>query len=34
MTSYSSLRKTVVVGDAIPAWWSTGLSYQGSNNFF
>jgi len=34
MTSYSSPRKTIVVDDAIPAWWSTGLSYQGSNNFY
>ena len=34
MTCYSSPRKTIVVDDAIPAWWSTGLSYQGSNNFY
>uniref|UniRef100_M8BH38 Expansin n=1 Tax=Aegilops tauschii TaxID=37682 RepID=M8BH38_AEGTA len=26
--------KTMVVGDAVPAWWSTGLCYQGSNNFW
>ena len=34
MTCYSSPRKTIVVDDAITAWWSTGLSYQGSNNFY
>jgi hypothetical protein len=34
MTSYSLPRKTIVVDDAITAWWSTGLSYQGSNNFY
>ncbi|KAJ1257560.1 hypothetical protein BS78_10G005500 [Paspalum vaginatum] len=34
MTTYSSPRKTIVVGDAIPAGWSTGLCYQGSNNFY
>ncbi|AQL02616.1 Expansin-A17 [Zea mays] len=34
MTSYSAPQKTIVVGDAIPAWWSTGLSYQGSSNFY
>ncbi|XP_048543675.1 expansin-A17-like [Triticum urartu] len=27
-------RKTIIVGDAVPAWWTTGLCYQGSNNFW
>lgn len=27
-------RKTIIVGDAIPAWWGPGLCYQGSNNFW
>jgi hypothetical protein len=34
MTSYSDPQQTIVVHDAIPAYWSTGLCYQGSNNFY
>ncbi|XP_047092389.1 expansin-A17-like [Lolium rigidum] len=30
----SSPHQTIIVGDAIPASWSTGLCYQGSNNFW
>uniref|UniRef100_A0A0D9WKX1 Expansin n=1 Tax=Leersia perrieri TaxID=77586 RepID=A0A0D9WKX1_9ORYZ len=34
LTTFSSPQQTIVVGDAIPAWWITGLCYQGSNNFY
>ncbi|GJN29931.1 hypothetical protein PR202_gb18197 [Eleusine coracana subsp. coracana] len=34
MTSYSDPQQTIVVEDAIPAYWTTGLCYQGSNNFY
>ncbi|CAN6223447.1 unnamed protein product [Urochloa humidicola] len=34
MTSYSSPQQTIVVDDAVPAGWTTGLCYQGSNNFY
>ncbi|KAL6861664.1 hypothetical protein ACP4OV_017364 [Aristida adscensionis] len=34
MSSYSSPQQTIVVADAVPAGWSTGLCYQGSNNFY
>jgi hypothetical protein len=27
-------QKTMVCGDAIPAYWAPGLTYQGSNNFW
>jgi hypothetical protein len=30
----SSPQQTIIVADAIPASWSTGLCYQGSNNFW
>nr|CAB3466705.1 unnamed protein product [Digitaria exilis] len=34
LTSYSSPQQIVVVDDAIPAGWTAGLCYQGSNNFY
>ncbi|KAL5225306.1 hypothetical protein ABZP36_011945 [Zizania latifolia] len=34
MTSYSSPPQTIVVGDAVGPYWTTGLCYQGSNNFY
>uniref|UniRef100_J3MAL4 Expansin n=1 Tax=Oryza brachyantha TaxID=4533 RepID=J3MAL4_ORYBR len=34
LTTYSSPQQTIVVDDAIPPWWTTGLCYQGSNNFY
>ncbi|KAK3131404.1 hypothetical protein QOZ80_6AG0505940 [Eleusine coracana subsp. coracana] len=34
MSSYSDPQQTIVVEDAIPAYWTTGLCYQGSNNFY
>ncbi|CAL5045230.1 unnamed protein product [Urochloa decumbens] len=30
----TSPQQTIVVDDAVPAWWTTGLCYQGSNNFY
>jgi hypothetical protein len=34
ITGGFSPKETIIVGNAIPARWSTGLCYQGSNNFW
>lgn len=34
LTTCGDPQQSIVVGDAIPSWWSTGLTYQGSNNFW
>ncbi|XP_051200320.1 expansin-A17 [Lolium perenne] len=34
LTTGSSPQKTIVCGDAIPAYWASGLTYQGSSNFW